>query len=69
MSWFSQLFQDHSSAVYVILIYAIVIAAGVALGKLAYKGVSFGIAFVFFLRTVSSKGYVCRPGTLRVLIF
>lgn len=54
MSWFSQLFQDHSSAVYVILIYAIVIAAGVALGKLSYKGVSFGIAFVLFTGIVMS---------------
>ena len=32
MSWFSAFFQDHSSAAYIIFIYAIVIALGVALG-------------------------------------
>ncbi len=48
MKWFIELFTNHSSIAYTILIYAIVIASGVALGKLAFKGVSFGIACVLF---------------------
>lgn len=54
MSWFSAFFHDHSSAAYIIFIYAVVIALGVALGKLSYKGVSFGIAFVLFTGIIVS---------------
>ncbi|HEY1112603.1 MAG TPA: putative transporter [Chitinophagaceae bacterium] len=48
MKWLLDLFNDHSTIVYVILVYSLVIAAGVLLGKLAVKGVSFGIAGVLF---------------------
>lgn len=48
MKWFIDLFTNHSTVAYTVLIYAIVIASGVLLGKLSFKGVSFGIAFVLF---------------------
>lgn len=48
MNWLVDLFSNHSTIVYVVLIYSIVIASGVVLGKLAFKGVSFGIACVLF---------------------
>jgi putative transport protein len=48
MKWLFDLFADHSAIVYVILIYALVIASGMMLGKLAVKGVSFGVACVLF---------------------
>lgn len=48
MNWFIELFTNHSTVAFTILVYAIVIASGVALGKLAFKGVSFGIACVLF---------------------
>jgi putative transport protein len=54
MKWLFDLFNDHSTIVYVILVYSLVIAAGVALGKLAVKGVSFGIACVLFTGILAS---------------
>lgn len=48
MKWLIDLFTNHSTIVNVVLTYSIVIASGVALGKLALKGVSFGIACVLF---------------------
>jgi putative transport protein len=48
MKWLLDLFNDHSTIVYVILVYSLVIAGGVLLGKLTVKGVGFGIAGVLF---------------------
>ncbi|MCU7548131.1 putative transporter [Chitinophagaceae bacterium LB-8] len=48
MKWIIDLFTNHSTVAFTILVYAIVIASGVAIGKLAFKGVSFGIACVLF---------------------
>ena len=48
MNWLLDLFSNHSTIAYTVLIYAMVIASGVVLGKLNYKGVSFGIAWVLF---------------------
>ena len=48
MKWLIDLFTNHSTAAFTILVYAMVIASGVALGKLGYKGLSFGIACVLF---------------------
>jgi putative transport protein len=55
MKWLTDFFNNPVSAAYIILIYAIVIAAGVALGKVSFKGVKFGIAFVLF--TGIAMGY------------
>ena len=48
MKWFIDLFTNHGTVAFTVLVYAIVIASGVLLGKLSFKGVSFGIAFVLF---------------------
>jgi putative transport protein len=48
MKWFIDLFTNHSAVAYTVLVYAMVIASGVLLGKLSFKGVSFGIACVLF---------------------
>jgi putative transport protein len=48
MQWFIDLFTNHGTVAFTVLVYAIVIASGVLLGKLSFKGISFGIACVLF---------------------
>jgi putative transport protein len=48
MKWFIDLFTNHGTVAFTVLVYAMVIASGVLLGKLSFKGVSFGIACVLF---------------------
>ncbi|MCU0457097.1 MAG: transporter, partial [Bacteroidales bacterium] len=47
MDWIKELLYGESVA-HTILIYCIIIAAGVALGKVKFFGISLGIAFVLF---------------------
>lgn len=49
MDWLINLFSNHESVAYTAIIYAFVIATGVALGKLRFWGISFGIACVLFM--------------------
>lgn len=48
MNWLTDLFSNHATMAFTVLVYAMVIASGVALGKIGYKGLSFGIACVLF---------------------
>ena len=48
MEWFVSLFSNTSSVAHIALIYAIVIAVGVYLGKIKIFGVSLGVTFVLF---------------------
>jgi putative transport protein len=48
MKWLVDLFTNHGTVAYTVLVYTMVIAAGVALGKQSYKNISFGIACVLF---------------------
>lgn len=49
MDWIQTLLWDSSSIAHVVMLYAFVIAAGVALGKIKIFGVSLGITFVLFV--------------------
>lgn len=49
MDWFQDLFFNTDSVAHAILIYALVIAFGVALGKIKVFGVSLGVTFVLFV--------------------
>ena len=48
MEWFVSLFSNTSSVAHIALIYAIVIAVGVYLGKIKIFGISLGVTFVLF---------------------
>ncbi len=48
MEWLKQLFSIHSSVQTVVII-SLIVAVGLALGKVRVRGVSLGIAFVFFI--------------------
>ncbi len=48
MEWFKELFYIHSSAQTVVVI-SMIVAVGLAFGKIKARGISLGIAFVFFI--------------------
>jgi len=48
MDWIRTLLFDSESIAHLLLLYSFVIAVGVLLGKLKFRGVSFGVAFVLF---------------------
>lgn len=51
MEWLEGLFSMHS-AIQAIVVLSLICSLGLALGKLHYKGISLGIAFVFFVGIV-----------------
>lgn len=48
MEWLWNLMTNHESVAYTVIVYSVVIAIGVALGKVKFFGISFGIAWVLF---------------------
>ncbi len=48
MNWIETLLFDTESIAHLLLLYSFVIAVGILLGKLKFRGVSFGVAFVLF---------------------
>ena len=48
MDWLQGLFTIHSS-VQTVVVVALIIATGLALGKFKVGGISLGVAFVFFI--------------------
>ena len=48
MEWLWNLMAAHESVAYTVIVYSVVIAIGVALGKVKFFGISFGIAWVLF---------------------
>lgn len=48
MDWIKSLLFDTESIAHLLLLYSFVIAIGVMLGKLKFRGVSFGVAFILF---------------------
>lgn len=48
MEWFINLFSNVDSIAHIVLIYALVVAMGVWLGKIKFGGISLGVTFVLF---------------------
>lgn len=49
MDWLINLFQTQDSVAHIVLLYSIVIALGVYLGKIKIGGISLGVTFVLFV--------------------
>lgn len=49
MNWLTQLLSDPDSIGHILLVYSIVIAVGMALGRLKIFGISLGVTFVLFV--------------------
>lgn len=48
MEWFQQLFSVHSS-IQTVVVLSLIVSLGLALGKFHVRGISLGVAFVFFV--------------------
>ena len=54
MNYFSSLFTIHSS-IQTVVIVSLIITVGLALGKVKVKGISLGIAWVFFIGILAGE--------------
>ncbi len=65
MDWFLDLLRNTDSVAHTVLLYSLVIASGVALGKIKFFGISLGVTFVLFMGIlVSHFGFVANKTTL-----
>lgn len=65
MDWLINLFTNNESMAHIALLYAIVIAAGVYLGKIKIGGISLGVTFVLFAGIVAGHiGFTAPTSTL-----
>ena len=48
MDWLISLFTNSDSIAHIVLLYSLVIAAGIALGRFKIFGISLGVTFFFF---------------------
>ncbi len=64
MDWLLNLFTDTDSVAHIALLYAIVIAAGVLLGKIKVGGISLGVTFVLFAGIVAGHVGITAPASI-----
>lgn len=67
MEWIIKLFNDTESVAHIALLYAVVIAAGVYLGKIKAGGISLGVTFVLFAGIVA--GHIGFTAPTNILTF
>lgn len=68
MDWFVQLFTDTDSVAHIVLLYSVVIAVGVLLGKVKIGGISLGVTFVLFAGIVAGHiGFTAPVAALSFL--
>lgn len=67
MNWIVNLFTNSESVAHIALLYAIVIAIGVYLGKIKIGGISLGVTFVLFAGILA--GHVGFTGPKEILTF
>ena len=67
MDWLIHLFTDTESVAHIVLLYSLVIAIGVLLGKIKVGGISLGVTFVLFAGIVA--GHVGFTAPMQTLSF
>lgn len=67
MDWLFKLFTNSESVAHIALLYAMVIAVGVLLGKIKFGGISLGVTFVLFAGIVA--GHVGFTAPTEILTF
>lgn len=63
MEWLVKLFLDTESVAHIVLLYSMVIALGVYLGKIKFFGVSLGVTFVLFAGIVAGHLGLTAPAS------
>ncbi len=64
MDWLIALFTSTDSVAHVVLLYAVVIAVGVYLGKIKIFGISLGVTFVLFAGILAGHIHFTAPTTI-----
>lgn len=68
MDWLVNLFTSSDSVAHIVLLYAVVIAIGVYLGKIKIGGISLGVTFVLFAGIAAGHiGFTASPNVLSFL--
>src|SRR5574344_1415206 len=67
MDWLNSLLFDSESIAHILLLYSLVIALGVKLGKVKVFGVSLGVAFILFVGIL--MGHFGFTGNLKTINF
>ena len=67
LQWLKDLFTANDSVAHIALLYAVVIAVGVYLGKIKFWGISLGVTFVLFAGIVA--GHIGFTAPLPILTF
>ena len=65
--WLKELFMTTDSVAHIVLLYAIVIAIGVYLGKIKVFGISLGVTFVLFVGILA--GHIGFTAPISILTF
>ena len=61
MDWLINLFTTQDTVGHIVLLYGIVIACGVLLGKIKFGGISLGVTFVLFCGIVAGHFHFTAP--------
>lgn len=67
MDWLNNLFTNTTSVAHIALLFAVVISAGVLLGKIKIGGISLGVTFVLFAGIIA--GHINFTAPLEILTF
>ena len=67
MDWLINLFTDSDSVAHIVLLYALVISVGIALGRIKIFGISLGVTFVLFAGILA--GHLGLTGTTNILTY
>lgn len=68
MNWFIDLFTTTDSVAHIVLLYSLVIAVGVLLGKVKIGGISLGVTFVLFAGILAGHVGFTAPGDILTFI-
>ena len=61
MDWIKNLFEVQDTVAHIVLLYGLVIAVGVLLGKIKFRGISLGVTFVLFAGIVAGHFHFTGP--------
>ena len=67
MDWLINLFSVNDSVAHIVLLYSVVIAGGVLLGKIKVGGISLGVTFVLFVGILAGHIKFTAPTNILTL--
>lgn len=68
LTWFTNLFTATDSVAHIAMLYALVIAVGVYLGKIKFAGISLGVTFVLFAGIIAGHFGLTAPAPILTFV-